>query len=133
MSVSYIISAVVLAIVLTSVVFVLIGKIEHKQRKINLNWLILMMLIATISILTMVVVYHGQHDLTAEDIQHSYDNGYEDGVASASHTYPTNNEMEEWFSSTQEVVVGTNEGGDTAVHIIDGNGEEWVLFADSNK
>lgn len=133
MSVSYIISAVVLAIVFSSVVFVLIGKIEHKGRKINLNWLILMMLIATISILTMVLIYHGQNDLTQQDIQQSYDKGYEAGVASEHHTIPNNEEMENWFSSTQKVVVGTNEGGDIAVHIIDGNGEEWVLYADSTQ
>lgn len=129
MFVSYIISAVVLAIVFSSVVFVLIGKIEHKGRKINLNWLILMMLIATISILTMVIIYHGQNDLTAEDIQVAYNKGYEDGKSSASHTIPTNEEMEQWFSSTKEVVVGTN-GSDYAVHIIDHAGEEWVLYAD---
>lgn len=133
MSVSYIISAVVLAIVFSSVVFVLIGKIEHKGRKINLNWLILMMLIATISILTMVLIYHGQNDLTQQDIQQSYDKGYEAGVASEHHTIPNNEEMENWFSSTQKIVVGTNEGGDIAVHIIDGNGEEWVLYADSTQ
>lgn len=133
MSVSYIISAIVLAIVLTSIVFVFIGKIEHKQRKINLNWLILMIAIALGCVLTMVVIYHSQHDLTASDIQASYEQGVEDGKAAEHHTIPSNEEMENWFSATQEVVVGTNEGGDTAVHIIDGNGEEWVLFADSNK
>ena len=133
MSVSYIISAVILAIVLTSIAFVLIGKIEHKNRHLNLNWFLLMVLIAISCVLTMVIIYHGQHDLTAEDLQVAYDKGYEDGKSSASHTIPSNEEMENWFSSTQKVVVGTNEGGDTAVHIIDGNGEEWVLFADSNK
>ena len=81
----------------------------------------------------MVIIYHSQHDLTAEDVQTSYNQGYEDGKASEHHTIPSNEEMENWFSSTQKVVVGTNEGGDTAVHIIDGNGEEWVLFANSNK
>lgn len=133
MSVSYIVASIVLAIVLTSIAFVLIGKIEHKGRKINLNWLILMMLIATISILTMVLIYHGQHDITSEAVQNAYEQGVADGKSSATHTLPTNEEMEAWFSSTQDVVVGTNEGGDVAVHIIDGNGEEWVLFADSNK
>ena len=133
MSVSYVVASIILAVVLTSVVFVLIGRVEHKGRKINLNWLILMMLIATISILTMVLIYHGQHDITSEAIQNAYEQGVEDGKASEHHTIPSNEEMENWFSSTQKVVVGTNEGGDTAVHIIDGNGEEWVLFADSNK
>lgn len=129
MSVSYIISAIVLASIVASVIFVFIGKIEHKGCKINLNWLILMMLIATISILTMVIIYHGQNDLTAEDIQVAYNKGYEDGKSSANHTIPTNEEMEQWFSSTKEVVVGTN-GSDYAVHIIDHAGEEWVLYAD---
>ena len=133
MSVSYIISAVVLAIVLASIAFVLIGKIEHRERRININWILLMLVIALGCVLTMVIIYHGQNDLTAEDIQIAYDKGYEDGKSSASHTIPSNEEMENWFSSTQKVVVGTNEGGDTAVHIIDGNDEEWVLFADSNK
>lgn len=131
MSVSYTISAVVLAIVLASVAFVLIGKIEHKSRKLNLNWFLLMITIALSCILTMVLIYHGQNDLTLEDTKEAYDNGYEAGVASEHHTIPNNEEMENWFSSTQKVVVGTNEGGDTAVHIIDGNGDEWVLYADS--
>ena len=131
MSVSYIISAVILAIVLTSIAFVLIGKIEHKNRHLNLNWFLMMVLIAISCVLTMVIIYYGQHDLTAEDLQVAYDKGYEDGKSSASHTIPSNEEMENWFSSTQKVVVGTNEGGDTAVHIIDGNGDEWVLYADS--
>ena len=130
MSVSYIISAVVLASIIASVILVLIGKIEHKGRKINLNWLILMMLIATISILTMVLIYHGQHDITSEAIQNAYEQGVEDGKASEYHTYPTNEEMEEWFSSTKEVIIGEDEGGDKAVHIIDGTGNEWVLVAD---
>lgn len=129
MSVSYIISAVVLAIVLTSIAFVLIGKIEHKSRKLNLNWFLLMMLIAISCVLTMVIIYHGQHDMTASDIQTSYDNGYEDGVAATTNTYPSNEEVENWFSKIEKVIVGTN-GEDSAVHIIDGQGEEWVLYVD---
>lgn len=132
MSVSYIISAVILASVIASVAFVLIGKIEHKSRKLNLNWFLLMITIALSCILTMVLIYHGQNDLTQQDIQQSYDKGYEDGEASASHTIPSNEEMENWFSSTEEVVVGTN-GSDYAVHIIDHAGEEWVLYADEVK
>lgn len=130
MTVSYIVASIILAIVLTSIAFVLIGKIEHKSRKLNLNWFLLMMLIAISCVLTMVIIYHGQHDLTASDIQTSYDRGYEDGVAATTHTYPTNEEMEQWFTSTKEVVVSSNEGGDKAVHIIDGTGNEWVLVAD---
>ena len=129
MSVSYIISAIVLASIVASVIFVFIGKIEHKGRKINLNWLILMLAISLGCILTMVLIYHGQNDLTLEDTKEAYDNGFEAGVASEHHTMPSNDEMEAWFSATQDVVIGTN-GTDYAVHIIDGNGEEWVLYAD---
>lgn len=131
MSVSYIISAVVLAIVLTSIAFVLIGKIEHKGRKINLNWLILMMLIASISILTMVLIYHGQNDLTLEDTKEAYNNGFEAGASSTQHTYPSNEEVEEWMSSTQEVIVSIHkDGSDPTIHIIDQQGDEWILIAD---
>lgn len=131
MSVSYIISAVILAIVLTSIAFVLIGKIEHKSRKLNLNWFLLMITIALSCILTMVLIYHGQNDLTLEDTKEAYDNGYEAGVASEHHTYPSNEEVEEWMSSTQEVIVSTHkDGSDPTIHIIDQQGDEWILIAD---
>lgn len=132
MSVSYIVASVVLASIVASVIFVLIGKIEHKSRKLNINWFLLMALIAISCVLCMVVIYHSENDLTLEDTKEAYDNGYEAGVADTKHTIPTNEEMEEWFSSTQKVVVGTN-GTDTAVHIIDHNGDEWVLYADSTQ
>ena len=131
MSVSYIISAIVLASIVASVIFVFIGKIEHKGRKINLNWLILMLAIALGCILTMVLIYHGQNDLTLEDTKEAYDNGFEAGVASEYHTFPSNEEVEEWMASTQEVIISTHEdGSDPAIHIIDKNGNEWVLIAD---
>ena len=131
MSVSYIISAVILAIVLTSIVFVLVGKIEHKSHKLNLNWFLLMITIALSCILTMVLIYHSQNDLTLEDTKEAYDNGYEAGVASEHHTYPSNEEVEEWMSSTQEVIVSTHkDGSDPTIHIIDQQGDEWILIAD---
>ena len=132
MNTLYIVLGIVIAVIIASITFVIIGAIEH-HKKLNINWAIFMVAIILLCTLVMVLIYHNQHDLTASDIQTSYDRGYEDGVASERHAYPSNDEMEEWFSSTKEVIVGKNEGGDTAVHIIDGNGEEWVLFADSNK
>lgn len=131
MSVSYIISAVVLAIVLTSIAFVLIGKIEHKSRKLNLNWFLLMITIALSCILTMVIIYHGQNDLTQQDIQNAYEQGVEDGKTSEHHTCPSNEEVEEWMSSTQEVIISTHkDGSDPTIHIIDQQGDEWILIAD---
>lgn len=131
MSVSYVISAIVLASIVASVVIVLIGKIEHKGRKINLNWLILMVAVALGCVLTMVLIYHGQNDLTLEDTKEAYDNGFEAGVSSTQHTYPSNEEVEEWMSSTQEVIVSTHkDGSDPTIHIIDQQGDEWILIAD---
>ena len=129
MTVSYIVASVVLAIVLTSIAFVLVGKIEHKNRHLNLNWFLLMVLIAISCVLTMVIIYHGQHDITSEDVQSAYEQGVEDGKTSEHHDYPSNEEVENWFSKTEKVIVGTN-GEDSAVHIIDGQGEEWVLYVD---
>lgn len=131
MTVSYIVASIILAIVLTSIAFVLVGKIEHKSRKLNINWFLLMALIAIGCVLCMVVIYHSENDLTLEDTKEAYDNGYEAGVASEHHTYPSNEEVEEWMSSTQEVIVSTHkDGSDPTIHIIDQQGDEWILIAD---
>lgn len=132
MSTIYIILATVIASIIAFSVFVAIGSIEH-HKKVNINWVLLMVIIILGCSLAMVLIYHSENDLTLADTKEAYDNGYEAGVSSIQHTIPSNEEMENWFSATEEVVVGTNEGGDMAVHIIDGNGEEWVLFADSVK
>ena len=124
----YVISAIIFAIVLASIVIVAINGIDRNKR-INLNWLVLMVAIALGCALIMVVIYHNQHDLTQQDIQASYNQGVEDGKISEHDDYPSNEEVENWFSKTEKVIVGTN-GEDTAVHIIDGQGEEWVLYVD---
>lgn len=129
MSTIYIILAVIIAVIIAFSTFIVIGAIEHKKH-ININWVLLMVCVVLACSLTMVLIYHSENDLTLEDTQQAYDNGYEDGIADIQHTLPTNEEMEEWFSSTQKVVVGTNEDGDKAVHIIDQKGDEWVLVAD---
>ena len=128
MNTLYIILAVVIASIVAFSTFVVIGSIE-KHKHININWGLLMLIIILSCSLAMVVIYHNENDLTLEDTKEAYNNGYETGVASANHTIPSNEEMENWFSSTEEVVVGTN-GSDYAVHIIDHAGEEWVLYAD---
>ena len=131
MSVVYVIAAIVLAIIFSSVVFVIIHKIEHKNRRLNLNWFLLMALIALSCVLCMVVIYHAENDLTLADTQQAYNNGFEAGASSTQHTYPTNEEVEEWMSSTQEVIISTHkDGSDPTIHIIDQQGDEWILIAD---
>ena len=128
MSTLYVVLAVIVGIIVATITFVVIGAIE-KHRKVNINWAILMIAIVLACILAMVLIYHNQHDIAPSAVQNAYEQGVKDGKSSEHHTLPTNSEMEEWFSSTEEVVVGTN-GTDTAVHIIDHNGDEWVLYAD---
>lgn len=129
MSTIYIILAVIIASIIAFSTFVVIGSIE-KHKHINVNWVLLMVCIILGCSLAMVVIYHSENDLTLSDTQEAYNNGYEAGVSDTKHTMPSNDEMEAWFSATQDVVIGTN-GTDYAVHIIDGNGEEWVLYADN--
>ena len=128
MSTLYVILGVVIASIIAIATFVVVGAIEHKKH-ININWVIFMIAIVLACSLAMVLIYHSQHDLTSADIQASYNQGVEDGKTSEHHDYPSNEEVENWFSKTEKVIVGTN-GEDTAVHIIDGQGEEWVLYVD---
>ena len=62
-----------------------------------------------------------------EDLTGSYNVGYEDGLheaeeaSMASHTEI----IESWMSNLQDVTIN-----DKVIHIIDGNGEEWVITAE---
>ena len=128
MSTLYIVLAVIIGLVVASTTFVVVGAIE-KKKHINVNWLLLMTTVILACVLAMVLIYHSEND--KEVAQTSYNNGYEDGVADTQHTYPSNEEVEEWMASTQEVIISTHkDGSDPAIHIIDKNGDEWVLIAD---
>lgn len=128
MSTLYIILAIIIGLIVASAMFVIIGAIE-KHRHININWVMMVITIVLACVLAMVLIYHSEND--KEVAQTSYNNGYEDGVAATTHTYPSNEEVEEWMASTQEVIISTHkDGSDPAIHIIDSNGEEWVLIAD---
>lgn len=130
MSTLYIVLAVIIGLVVASTTFVVIGAIE-KHKKININWVLLMVCIILTCSLAMVLIYHSENDLTLADTQQAYDNGFEAGMSSTQHTYPNNEEVEEWMSSTQEVIISTHkDGSDPTIHIIDQQGDEWILIAD---
>lgn len=129
MSTIYIILGIIIASIVASITFVVIGAIE-KHRHININWVMMFIIVILACSLAMVLIYHSEND--KEVAQTSYNNGYEDGVAATTHTYPSNEEVEEWMSSTQEVVISTHEdGSDPTIHIIDKGGDEWILIADA--
>lgn len=58
---------------------------------------------------------------TNEDVTGAYNAGYDAGVEEA---YTT---TEDWFSNLQSVTIGED---NSTIHLIDGNGEEWVLVSD---
>lgn len=58
---------------------------------------------------------------TNEDVTGAYNAGYDAGIEDS---YTT---TEDWFSNLQNVTI--SEDG-TTIHLIDGNGEEWVLVSD---
>lgn len=58
---------------------------------------------------------------TEEDLAGSYNAGYDKGIEEA---YAT---TEDWFSNLQSVTIGED---NSTIHLIDSNGEEWVLVSD---
>lgn len=130
MSTLYVVLAVIIGVIVATTTFVVVGAIE-KKKHINVNWVVLMTAIVLACSLVLVLIYHNQHDLTLEDTQEAYDNGFSAGVESTQHTYPSNEEVENWMASTKEVIISTHkDGSDPTIHIIDSNGEEWILIAD---
>ena len=59
-----------------------------------------------------------------EDLTGSYNVGYEDGLHEAEEASMANRAeiVESWLSNLQDVTIN-----DKVIHIIDSNGEEWVI------
>ena len=62
-----------------------------------------------------------------EDLTSSYQNGYNDALTEAEEASMTSHAeiVENWLCNLQDVTIN-----DEVVHIIDGNGEEWVITAE---
>ena len=58
---------------------------------------------------------------TNEDVTGAYNAGYDKGIEKA---YAT---TEDWFSNLQSVTISKD---NTTIHLVDENGEEWVLVSD---
>ncbi len=123
---SAIIIVVCLAIVMVAYgVIINIEAIVHKK-SMNPRAMLIIMAILAISIITLIcnIDYSKSTPAevyTEEDLTGSYNAGYDKGIEEA---YTT---TENWFSNLQSVTIG--EDG-TTIHLIDDNGEEWVLVSD---
>ena len=58
---------------------------------------------------------------TNEDVTGAYNAGYDAGIEDS---YTT---TEDWFSNLQNVTISED---NSTIHLIDGNGEEWILVSD---
>ena len=119
---SVVIIAISLAIIMIAYgVIINIEAIAHKK-SMNPRAMFIIMAILAISVIVLICNIDYSKSVpaevyTEEDLTGSYNAGVED-------SYTT---TEDWFSNLQNVTI--SEDG-TTIHLIDSNGEEWVLVSD---
>lgn len=123
-------SVVIIAISLTIImiaygVIINIEAIAHKK-SMNPRAMFIIMAILAISVITLICNIDYSKSIPAEvytneDLTGSYNAGYDKGYEEA---YAT---TEDWFANLQSVTIGTD---DTTIHLVDSNGEEWILVSD---
>lgn len=124
-------SSVVVIAVALSIVMIAYGviiNIEAISRNKSMNPRAMFIIMAILAISVVVLICNIDYSksipkevYTEEDLTGSYNAGYDKGVEDS---YTT---TEDWFSNLQNVTV--SEDG-TTIHLIDENGEEWVLVSD---
>lgn len=123
---SVVMVAVSLAIVMIAYgVIINIEAIAHKK-SMNPRAMFIIMAILAISVVTLIcnIDYDKSYPAelyTNEDVTGAYNAGYDAGVEEA---YAT---TEDWFANLQNVTI--SEDG-TTIHLVDSNGEEWILVSD---
>lgn len=123
---SVVMVAISLAIVMVAYgVIINIEAIAHKK---SMNPRAMFIIMAILAISTIVLLCNIDYSkstpaevYTKEDVTGAYNAGYDKGVEEA---YTT---TEDWFSNLQSVTIGED---NSTIHLIDSNGEEWVLVSD---
>lgn len=118
--------AISLAIVMIAYGVIINIEAIARNKSMNPRAMFIIMAILAISIITLIcnIDYNKSTPAevyTEEDLTGAYNTGYDKGVEEA---YTT---TEDWFSNLQSVTVGED---NSTIHLIDGNGEEWVLVSD---
>lgn len=124
-------SSVVIVVVCLAIVMVAYGviinieAIVHKKA-MNPRAMFIIMAILAISVITLICNIDYSKSIpakvyTKEDVTGAYNAGYDAGIEDS---YTT---TEEWFSNLQNVTISED---NSTIHLIDGNGEEWVLVSD---
>ena len=124
-------NSVVMVVIALSIVMIAYGviiNIEAVAHKKSMNPRAMLIIMAILAISVIVLICNIDYNkstpaevYTEEDITGSYNAGYDKGYEEA---YAT---TEDWFSNLQSVTIGED---NSTIHLIDGNGEEWVLVSD---
>lgn len=124
-------NSVIMVVVFLAIVMIAYGviiNIEAIAHKKNMNPRAMLIIMAILAISTIVLICNIDYSksipaevYTNEDVTGAYNAGYDKGYEEA---YIS---TENWFSGLQSVTI--SEDG-TTIHLIDGNGEEWVLVSD---
>ena len=123
---SVVIITISLAIIMIAYgVIINIEAIMHKK-SMNPRAMFIIMAILAISVIVLIcnIDYSKSTPAevyTKEDVTGAYNAGYDKGVEEAYRT------TEDWFSNLQSVTIGED---NSTIHLIDSNGEEWVLVSD---
>lgn len=124
-------NSVVMVVIALSIVMIAYGviiNIEAIVHKKAMNPRAMFIIMAILAISVVVLICNIDYSkstpaevFTNEDVTGAYNAGYDKGVEDS---YTT---TEDWFSNLQNVTISEDE---TTIHLIDENGEEWVLVSD---
>lgn len=122
------VTIVAIAIVAIMIVYGLVINLEAMAQNKSMNPRAMFILVVVIAIGIAVILDHIDYSkstpaevFTNENVTGAYNAGYDKGVEEA---YAT---TEDWFSNLQNVTISEDR---TTIHLIDSNGEEWVLVSD---
>lgn len=124
-------SSIVIIAIAISIIMIVYGivinieAIAHKK-SMNPRAMLIIMTILAISVVTLICNIDYSKSTPAEvytneDVTGAYNAGYDKGYEEA---YTT---TEDWFANLQNVTI--SEDG-TTIHLVDSNGEEWILISD---
>lgn len=124
-------NSVVMVVVSLAIVMIAYGVIINieaitHRKSMNPRAMFIIMAILAISVIVLICNIDYSKSIpaeiyTKEDVTGAYNAGYDAGIDDS---YTT---TENWFSNLQNVTI--SEDG-TTIHLIDSNGEEWVLVSD---
>lgn len=122
------ITIIAIVILIIMVVYGLVINLEAMAQNKSMNPRAMFLLMVIIAICWAIFADHIDYNkstpaevYTEEDLTESYNAGYNKGVEEA---YTT---TEDWFSNLQNVTISED---NSTIHLIDSNGEEWVLVSD---